>query len=61
VQNYVVFTFQENLSNKIVGASHIVAIRGPRYKLAKYYDPRRSRRGLVVYEMYDLRRDPTLS
>lgn len=56
VQNYVAFTFQENLSNMIVGPRHIMAIRENRYKLARYYNPNRPKQ--MVYEMYDLKKDP---
>lgn len=56
VQDYVVFTFQEKLSQYIKGPRYITAIRENRYKLAKYYNPDRPKQ--VTFEMYDLKKDP---
>ena len=60
-QRYVVFTYDDFQSGQAHGPypkppNHIVSIRERRWKLAKYYDPKRKVR--PQWEMYDLKRDP---
>ncbi|MFM9105830.1 MAG: sulfatase-like hydrolase/transferase [Chloroflexota bacterium] len=60
-QNYTVFTFEDWQSGQasgpyVTGASHIVAIRKKRFKLALYYDP--TGNSADEWEMYDRKNDP---
>jgi choline-sulfatase len=60
-QHYVVFTYDDFQSGQKdppypKPPNHIVSIRERRWKLAKYYDPKRKVR--PQWEMYDLKRDP---
>jgi arylsulfatase A-like enzyme/DNA-binding beta-propeller fold protein YncE len=60
-QAYTVFTFDDWQSGQasgpyLTGASHIVAIRKKRYKLARYYDP--TGNSPDEWEMYDRKNDP---
>ncbi len=60
-QGYIVFTYDDFQSGQKSGPypkppNHIVSIREPRWKLARYYDANGKAR--TVWEMYDLKRDP---
>jgi arylsulfatase A-like enzyme len=61
-QKYTVFTYDDFQSGQPNGPypgplNHIVSIREERYKLAKYYDAKRSG-GPYEWELYDLENDP---
>jgi arylsulfatase A-like enzyme len=63
VQDYVVFTYDDFQSGQASPPypeppNHIVSIREGRWKLAKYYDPRKKNPKPSQWEMYDLKTDP---